>query len=104
MSSKSKNLDDESTSKNSSNSCLSSSNSSNNKKKLGLVSSLYNYNQSNNLAQSPLGATRIEKLERKTITENDLLDNYCKGIPITPSDVLKLNSPTESNLLFYLPF
>ncbi|CAF0836308.1 unnamed protein product [Brachionus calyciflorus] len=49
-------------------------------KKKGLVSSLFSANK------------------QTEITENDLLEKFKNGLPITPDEVLKLNGPTENYL------
>lgn len=58
------------------------------KKKFGLISSLYNtYSNNGNSSNN----------EKKTSkSENELLENYHKGIPVSPADVLKLNHYTQS--------
>lgn len=54
------------------------------KKRTGLISSLYN------------SAVNLKQIT----TEEDLIHKYENKIPIRPEDVLKLNSYTESELIF----
>ena len=54
------------------------------KKRTGLISSLYN------------SAVNLKQIT----TEEDLIHKYKNKIPIRPEDVLKLNSYTESELIF----
>lgn len=73
-------------------------NKSSTRKKFGLISSLHNSTIKSGCASSKIGIFNLvgdEPITNKK-AEFELVDNYSKGIPITPSDVLKLSTYTKS--------
>lgn len=78
------------------------SDKSSTRKKFGLISSLHNSTiksgSSSSLSsnKSNDGGGGSASKSRTPKTEIDLVDNYARGIPITPSDILKLNTYTRS--------